>query len=93
MKIGVLPIGETDITTIVWIKENLTRAFPNAKCFIVYEKIPLRDEAFDENRRQYHSHVILSEVQGYAAGKPSLNRVLGVVDADIFVPELSFVGR
>jgi archaemetzincin len=91
MKIGVLPIGKTDAATIVWIKENLTRAFPNAKCFIVDEKVPLREEAFDENRRQYHSHAILSEVQGYAARKTGLNRVLGVVDADIFVPELSFV--
>jgi archaemetzincin len=91
MKIGVLPIGKTDATIMVWIKENLTRAFPAISCVIIDEKFPLREEAFDEKRKQYKSHLILSEVQGYAVGKASLNRVLGVVDADIFVPELSFV--
>jgi archaemetzincin len=91
MRIGVLPIGETDATIIAWIKENLTRVFPNATCVVVDETVPLREEAFDEKRRQYQSHVILSEVQGCAVRKPSLNRVLGVVDADIFVPELNFV--
>jgi archaemetzincin len=91
MKIGALPIGKTDTTTIIWIKENLTKAFPNAKFIVFDENLPLRKEAFDEERKQYNSHMILSEVQRYAAGKPNLNRVLGVVDADIFVPELNFV--
>jgi archaemetzincin len=91
MKIGVLPIGKTDTPTINWIKENLQKAFPNAKSRVVDEKRPLRKEAYDENRKQYNSHMILSEVQSYAATKTGLDRVLGVVDADIFVPELNFV--
>jgi archaemetzincin len=91
MKIGVLPIGKTETATLFWIKENVTRAFPNATCTVIDEKTHLREEAFDEKRKQYHSHAILSEVQGYAVRKTCLNRVLGVVDADIFVPELSFV--
>jgi len=91
MKIGVLPIGKTEAATLSWIKENLARAFPDATCTVVDGKILLQEEAFDEKRKQYHSHAILSEVQGYAVRKACLNRVLGVVDADIFVPELSFV--
>ena len=91
MKIGVLPIGKAETAILFQIKENLTRAFPDATGIVVDEKLPLREEAFDEKRKQYKSHLILSEVQGYAVRKASLNRVLGVVDADIFVPELSFV--
>jgi archaemetzincin len=91
MKIGILPIGKPDTATIIWIKENLQKAFPNAKCSVVDEKLPLRNEVYDENRKQYNSHMILSEVQSYAAAKTGLNRVLGVVDTDIFVPELNFV--
>ncbi len=91
MQIGILSIGETDETIIAWIKENLTRVFPDATCVVIDEKVPLREEAFDEKRKQYQSHVILSEVQGRAVRKPELNKVLGVVNADIFVPKLSFV--
>lgn len=91
MKIGVLRIGKTDTAKIIWIKENLTNTFPNAKCIVVDEKLPLRNEVYDENRKQYNSHMILSEVQSYAATKTGLDRVLGVVNVDIFVPELNFV--
>lgn len=91
MRIGILPIGETDSAVISWIKENIPFAFPNAKCIIIDETAPLREEAFDEKRRQYQSHAILNEVQSYVTRKKSLNRILGVVDADIFVPRLNFV--
>ena len=53
MRIGVLPIGETDASIIAWVKENLTRVFPDATCVVVDETVPLREEAFDEKRRQY----------------------------------------
>jgi len=91
MKIGVLPIGKADVAMIILIKENLARVFPDASCVVIDEKIPLREEAFDKKRKQYQSNFILSEVQSCAFRKTGLNRVLGVVDADIFVPELSFV--
>jgi archaemetzincin len=91
MKIGVLPIGKPDTNTIIWTTENLQKAFSNAKCRVVDENLPLLKETCDENRKQYNSHMILSEVQRYATRKPEFNRVLGVVDADIFVPELNFV--
>ncbi len=91
MRIGVLPIGHANETVLLWIREGLTRVFPDTTCLVIEEKLPLREEAFDKKRRQYQSHAILNEVQGYAVKKTRLNRVLGVVDADIFVPELNFV--
>ncbi len=91
MRIGILRIGETNATIISGIKEKLTRIFADATCVIIEETVPLRNNAFDETRGQHQSHAILNEVQSFVAGKKGLNRVLGVVDADIFVPKLSFV--
>jgi archaemetzincin len=91
MKIGILPIGQVDATITLRIQENLMRIFPDTICLVIDEQLPLSEKAFDKKRKQYRSNVILSEVQGYAAEKKDLNRVLGVVDADIFVSELNFV--
>jgi archaemetzincin len=91
MKIGVLPIGHVTEAALTHIQEGLTRVFPDTTCVVVDAKLPLHEAAFDEKRKQYQSHAILNEVQGYAVKNPDLKRVLGVVDVDIFVPELSFV--
>ena len=91
MKVGILPIGQVDTDLMRRIGENLGRAFPDTTCRVISEKLPLREEAFDKKRTQYRSTEILSEVQGYASKQTGLNRVLGVVDADMFVPELNFV--
>ena len=86
-----LPVGQVDEVTLQRICEGLMKTFPDTACVVVDANPPLRQETFDKKRRQYQSHIILSEVQGYAIQNPSFNRVLGVVDADIFVPELNFV--
>lgn len=91
MQIGILPIGKVDSNVISWINGKLPFVFPNANSTIIDEIVPLRKEAFNEKRAQYNSHAILREVQQYAFRKTSLNRILGIVDADIFVPHLNFV--
>jgi archaemetzincin len=91
MEIGILPIGHVDVTVTLRIQEELPKVFPDTTCRIIDEQLPLSERAFDKKRKQYRSNVILSELQGYAAKKKVLSRVLGVVDADIFVPELNFV--
>ena len=91
MKIGILPIGHLDEAILLTIREGLMRVFRDAICLVVNEKLSLREDAFDKKRRQYKSPEILSEVQGYAVRMKGLDRVLGVMDADIFVHELNFV--
>ena len=91
MKIGILPIGQVNTAVLMRIKENLPQVFPDTTCLVIDEKLTLREEDFDKKRKQYRSNAILSEIQGYAAKKTGLNSVLGVVAADIFVPELNFV--
>jgi len=91
MKIGVLPIGKADAAVMVWLTERLAEVFPDATCLVTDETVPLREDTFDKKRKQYRSHAILGEVQGFAVRKRGVDLVLGVVDADIFVPELNFV--
>ena len=91
MKIGVLPIGQVEEAVLQRIQEGVTRVFPDTTCRVVDGKMPLKETVFNEKRKQFRSHAILSNVQGYAFKHPDFDRVLGVVDADIFVPELNFV--
>jgi archaemetzincin len=51
--------------------------------------VPLPSSAYDRMRRQYHSTPILREL---ARVKPRhAERLLGVADVDLYVPELNFV--
>ena len=91
MKIGVLSVGNVDAAVLTWIMENLAQAFPDTSCLVIDENLPLREQAFDEKRMQYRSHAILHEIKSSTFKNACVNRVLGIVDADIFVPELNFV--
>jgi len=89
MKIGILRIGEVDLEFLKRVCENLNMAFPKVQCQIIPETLALPQEAFDRARGQYRSDVILGSVAVYAEKAKNLNRVLGVVDADIYVPGLT----
>ena len=91
LAIGILPIGQVDATVLQRVKDGLPKIFPETTCFIVKEQGALPEVAFDKNRKQYRSNQILGIIQIYAAKKKKINRYLGVVDVDIFVPELNFV--
>jgi len=91
LAVGILPIGQVDTTILFRVKEGLMKVFPETICSIVDEQLPLSERDFDKNRKQYRSNVILNTLQGYAAKRKDCARVLGIVDADIFVPELNFV--
>jgi len=91
MKIGLLRLGEVDSYAIGRIRENLNMIFPRAECAVISETLPIPEDAFDKVRRQYRSDVIWSRVSDYAEKSQALNRVLGVVDVDIFVSQLNFV--
>lgn len=87
----ILPIGTIDWTLIRQVRDSLKDVFPETMCDIIDEKVALPEAAFDKNRRQYRSNQILSIIQSYAAEIERDNRILGVVDVDIFVSGLSFV--
>ena len=91
LAVGILPIGQVDAAILFRVREGLVKVFPETTCSIVDEQLPLSERDFDKNRKQYRSNIILNTLQGYAAKRKDCARVLGIVDADIFVPELNFV--
>jgi len=91
MKIGILCIGKVDSYVMSRIQENLNMIFPRTTCTLITETLPIPKEAFNKARQQYRSDSILSKVQSHAEKEKALDRILGIVDIDIFVPELNFV--
>ncbi|MHC4322077.1 MAG: archaemetzincin family Zn-dependent metalloprotease [Planctomycetota bacterium] len=49
---------------------------------------PIPKNVYNPKRRQYHSTMLLSSLKGMRIKK---GRILGVVDVDLYVPELNFV--
>jgi archaemetzincin len=90
MKVGVLPVGSVLPEVLGRIQEAVAEVFPTTDCAVVDECLALPPNAFNMNRRQYHSEGILREIQRYAAAYKGLDRVLGVVDVDMFVEGLNF---
>lgn len=91
MKVGILCIGKVDHYVVGRIQENLNMAFQQAEFTLIGETLPIPEEAFNHARQQHESSIILAKVEGYARKEEALNRVLGIVDVDIYVQELSFV--
>lgn len=91
VKIGLLPVGQIDAKILHGLKQKLIKVFPDVTCVVVDTRLTLPEKAFDKKRKQFRSDIILDRIQAYASKKKRLRSVLGVVDADIFVPELNFV--
>lgn len=91
MNIGILRIGQTDSYVISRVQEALSTIFPRTTCTPVAQILPIPEEALNGRRQQYDSRVMLSRIHSYAERQKSLSRILGIVDVDIFVPNLSFV--
>ncbi len=91
MKIGVLRIGSVDSTVIERVQENLKMIFPKTTCALLDEILPVPSEAYDEKRQQHRSDIILTAICAQTVKQRTLDRILGVIDTDIFVSPLSYV--
>jgi len=91
LRLGILPVGQMDPTVPLHIQHSLVKILPDLECLIISEGLVLPKTAFDMKRNQYRSQLILGEMQAHGAQQRDLDCILGVVDADIFVPELNFV--
>jgi archaemetzincin len=91
MKIGILPIGQVGLEVIGRVKEQLNALLPKTTCRLIDETMPIPSEALNNVRQQYRSDVILNEVHSYAEKDKTSDRVLGIVDVDIFASGLNFV--
>jgi archaemetzincin len=91
MKIGILLIGQVDPDIITRIQENLCMSMPEHAFTRITEPLPLPPEACDEEREQYRSNIILTKIRTYAEETGNFERVLGIVDVDIYLTPLNFV--
>lgn len=91
MRIGILRVGPVEDSVFERLRENLNMAFHNAIITLILESLAPSKEAFDENRQQHRSDIILTEIRNYAENQKSQDRVLGIADTDIFIPRMNFV--
>ena len=91
MKLGILRIGKIDSHVTSRIQENLTIIFPKSTCTLIPETLSVPEETFNKTRQQYSSNSILSRIRNYAKKDITIDKILGIVDIDIFVPNLNFV--
>lgn len=86
-KILIVPVGRIDSDVLKNISASLIKTFHRS--VDIGEEIPVPHGSYHARRGQYHSTKILKELQAMR-GK-DIERVLGVTDVDLYVPELNFV--
>jgi archaemetzincin len=91
MKIGILPVGQIAPEILVRLQVGLVKIFPDFICSVVKDSLLSLDKAFNKNRKQYNSSLILNELEVFAAKREEYHRVLGVVEVDIFASGLNYV--
>ncbi|MGQ9646691.1 MAG: archaemetzincin family Zn-dependent metalloprotease [Thermodesulfobacteriota bacterium] len=88
MKILLVPVGEIDNKPIERLQADLGKIFN--KPFEVGQGMPHPDYAYNRKRNQYLSTAILKRLMEYPESGV-YEKVLGIVDQDLYVPELNFV--
>jgi archaemetzincin len=91
MKIGILPIGQVAPEILTHIENNLTKIFTETTVTVINDVLPIPQRAFDKKRNQHNSSAILAEIRTYANKKPNYQRILGVIDTDIYASGLNYV--
>ena len=82
----IIPFGQIQRKILEFLRIELTQIFGFEATINKAEHIP--QYAFDPKRRQYHSTKILEWLENI----PVMDtRILGIVDLDLYVPELNFV--
>jgi archaemetzincin len=88
MGILLVAVGEIDKNVMDWLRNDLTKVF-NKNVFIGKE-MPEPNYAYHKKRNQYLSTAILNAIMQQKEYAP-YEKTLGIVDHDLFVPELNFV--
>jgi len=91
MKIGILRVKKIDENVLERIRESLEMVFPETICEVIAGFLNIPEDAFDRRRKQYRSDIILDVVSREAEKEKTFDRVLGIIDTDVFVPGLNFV--
>lgn len=88
MGIALVAVGEVDQNILKLLKEDLNKVF--GKQVWVGKGLPAPHDAFNKKRNQYQSTMILNALMNEKEYNP-FEKFLGIVDHDLYVPELNFV--
>lgn len=88
MAIKLVSVGQIDRAVLEMLKSDLSKAFN--KQVSVGKEMPDPDYAFDVKRKQHLSTAILKAISEMDEFEDA-EKILGLVDHDLFVPELNFV--
>ncbi len=66
-------------------------ALPEVSFTQVPDIMPLPKDAYDKERQQYRSNMVLDGIRVLADRTKELDHVLGILDVDLYVPPLNFV--
>ena len=88
MGIILVPIGEVDKKVIELLKNDLNKVFNRE--ILTGKGVPEPDYAFNKKRNQYLSTMILNALMKEKEYAP-YEKILGIVDHDLYVPDLNFV--
>ncbi len=83
-----VPIGKIDKKVIRVLKNDLNKVFK--KPVVIGKGMPDTDYAYNKKRNQYLSTAILNAIMEKKEYAP-YEKILGIIDHDLFVPELNFV--
>ncbi len=86
-KIVLVPLGEIDYGLVNRLATNLVSIFNTGVDILQGMKIP--KEAYNQTRGQYYSTVILNKLELLRSS--SRERILGIMDEDLYVPRAGFV--
>jgi len=90
VKLAILRIGSINSDILQDIRKQLSEIFPKTVCLILDDEMSTPKEAYNSGRNQFHSSSILTKIRRYAE-KGMADRVLGITDVDLYVPQLNFV--
>jgi archaemetzincin len=88
MEIVLVAVGEIDRNVMDWLKDDLTKVFNRQVATGKGMADP--NYAYDHKRKQYFSTAILNAIMEQKEYAP-YEKILAIVDHDLFVPELNFV--
>lgn len=85
--IAVAPVGDVPAEEVSRLLPVLRETFGVEA--VIAPAVPLPTDAYDPRRRQHLAATLLGALA--RARRPGWDRLLGVADVDLFVPELNFV--
>ncbi len=86
--IVLVPIGEVNKEAIERLKDDLGKIFD--RMIFIGNLMPEPDYAYDKKRKQYLSTSILNKLKNQKEYN-AYEKVLGILDHDLYVPQLNFV--